>query len=202
MTTPPAHANGLLLILSGPAGVGKTTIVHRVEQRLGACFSVSLTTRPKTAQDVEGRDYFFVGVPEFIRRRDAGELLESAEVFGHYYGTPRQPVLDAVAAGTLMILEIDVQGAIQIKKLLPQALAIFILPPGPEALLERLRRRARDDEETIQRRFGKAKLEIATAFECGAYDAFIVNRDLPRAVADAIALVTARTRAPADVPEP
>ena len=184
--------SGLLLILSGPAGVGKTTIVHQVEQRLGATFSISLTTRPQTPQDVEGRDYYFVTLAEFARRRDAGELLEWAEVFGNCYGTPRQPVLDAVAAGKLIILEIDVQGAIQIKKQMPQAVAIFILPPGPGALLERLRRRARDDEDAIQRRFAKAKQEIATAFECGAYDAFIVNRDLPRAVADTMALVSAR----------
>jgi guanylate kinase len=187
-----APDTGLLLILSGPAGVGKTTIVHQVEQRLGATFSISLTTRPQTPQDVEGRDYYFVTPPEFVRRRDAGELLEWAEVFGNYYGTPRQPVLDAVAAGKLMILEIDVQGAIQIKKQMPRAVALFILPPGPGALLERLRRRARDDEDAIQRRFAKARQEIATAFECGAYDAFVVNRDLSRAVADTMALVRAR----------
>ena len=104
-------------MISGPSGVGKTTITHEVERRLGGVFSVSVTTRPKTPADVEGRDYYFLSEPEFDARRDQGDLLEWAEVFGKYkYGTLRQPVEEHLAAGRLMILEIDVQGALQIKR--------------------------------------------------------------------------------------
>src|SRR5690606_25898816 len=105
----------------------------------------------------DGVDYHFVSADEFIHRRDAGELLEWADVFGNYYGTPRRPVEDALAKGRLMILEIDVQGAIQIKRNLPQAFAVFILPPSEEVLLDRLRKRKREDESIIQKRFAKAR---------------------------------------------
>jgi guanylate kinase len=182
---------GLLLVISGPSGVGKTTITHHVERELGGVFSVSVTTRAKTADDVEGRDYFFVDMPEFERRRDAGELLEWAEVYpGCCYGTPRQPVEDALRSGRLLILEIDVDGAIQIKQKLPGMFGMFVMPPNERVLLERLRSRGREDESVIQRRFAKAKREIIKAWECGAYDQFVVNRDLDHAVTEAVQLVS------------
>ena len=187
-TSPIAHRTspGLLLIISGPSGVGKTTITHHVERALGGRFSVSVTTRPKTDKDTEGNDYYFIDRAEFDRRRDLGELLEWAEVFGNCYGTPRQPVEEALAAGDLMLLEIDVAGAIQVKAKLPDAFALFVLPPDEDTLLERLRRRGREDESVIQRRFKKAKDEIAQAQACGAYDAFIVNDKLDDAVKEAV----------------
>lgn len=188
--TPPSSSPGLLLVISGPSGVGKTTITHHVERELGGVFSVSVTTRPKSPDDVEGRDYCFVDQAEFNRRRDAGELLEFAEVYpGCSYGTPRQPVEAALAAGRLMILEIDVDGAIQIKDKLPHMFGLFVLPPNERVLLDRLRRRGRDDEAVIQRRFAKAKREIIKAWDCGIYDEFIVNRDLDPTVNIAIRLV-------------
>ena len=190
MTTP-AKTHGMLLVISGPSGVGKTTITHRVEKELNAVFSVSVTTRPKTETDREGIDYCFIGVEEFKRRRDAGELLEWAEVFGNFYGTPRKPVMEAMAQGRLVILEIDVEGAIQIKHNLPESYAVFVLPPNERVLLSRLRKRAREDESVIQRRFAKAKFEINHAWECGAYDEFIVNRDLEHAVREAVGLIRA-----------
>ncbi|MBI1338178.1 MAG: guanylate kinase [Phycisphaera sp.] len=183
---------GLLLVISGPSGVGKTTITHHVEQQLDGVFSVSVTTRPKTETDVDGRDYTFITVDDFKRRRDAGELLEWAEVFGNFYGTPRKPVDEAIANGRLMILEIDVEGAVQIKRILPEAFCVFVLPPNEQVLLKRLRKRAREDEAVIQKRFAKAKFEIIRAWECGAYDQFIVNRDLDHAVKEAISLVRER----------
>jgi guanylate kinase len=148
---PVDHANrGLLLVISGPSGVGKTTITHEVERRLGGVFSVSVTTRPSSAADVEGRDYFFINEDEFARRRDAGELLEFATVFGKYsYGTPKAPVLEHLRNGRLVILEIDVQGALQIKRAMPEAYMIFVLPPSDEELLTRLRRRGRENDERI-----------------------------------------------------
>src|SRR5262245_21398811 len=119
-------SRGLLLVISGPSGVGRTTITREVEARLGGVFSISVTTRPKTDADVEGRYYFFISDQDFERRRQAGELLECAEVFGKYkYGTPRRPVDKQLAQGRLVILEIDVQGGLQIKAKLPEAYMIF-----------------------------------------------------------------------------
>ena len=173
---------GLLLIISGPSGVGKTTITHRVERALDAVFSISMTTRPPSGEDKQGSDYQFVSENEFKRHRDNGELLEWAEVFGHYYGTPREPVAQNLTQGRVVILEIDVQGAEQVKRNMPEAFAMFVLPPSEDALLERLRGRQRDDEATIQRRFAKAKDEIARAKSSGVYDAFITNDELEQAV--------------------
>lgn len=184
---------GLLLVISGPSGVGKTTITHEVERRLGGMFSVSVTTRPKTAADIEGRDYFFVSEAEFARRRDDGELLEWATVFGRYsYGTPRKAVAEQLDAGRLVILEIDVQGALQVKSKMPDAYMIFVLPPSDEELLRRLRARGRDSEEAIERRFREAKKEIDTARSSGRYDAFIINDDLAHAIQNACELVQRR----------
>jgi len=183
---------GLLLVISGPSGVGKTTITHHVEQRLGGTFSVSVTTRPKSEQDTEGVDYFFVDEPTFKQRRDQGELLEAAEVYpGRWYGTPRGPVDEALAQGKLFILEIDVDGALQVKQNMPDAFFLFVLPPSLDVLLQRLRSRGREDEDTIQSRFAKAKAEIIKAWDSGVYDEFIVNRDLNHAVNEACALVEA-----------
>lgn len=186
METPAEPRPGLLLIISGPSGVGKTTITHQVRARLGAVFSVSMTTRPITGEDTDGVDYHFVDESQFKLQRDAGNLLEWAKVFGNYYGTPRRPVEEALAQGRLVILEIDVEGAIQIKKNLPESFALFIEPPSEDVLLQRLRRRQREDEQTIRGRFARAKHEIARAKECGAYDAFIVNDKLDQAVDQAV----------------
>ena len=188
---PPPGGRGVLLVISGPSGVGKTTITHHVETVLGGVFSVSLTTRPITPNDKEGRDYYFVDRPTFERARDRGELLEWAEVFGNLYGTPRGPVDAATAAGKLVILEIDVEGAVQVKRAMPECFALFVLPPSLEELLRRLRGRGREDEATIQRRYAKAKSEIIRAWDCGVYDQFIVNRDLDHAVKEAVSLVDA-----------
>ncbi len=199
MATRPTHRlasdteNGLLLVISGPSGVGKTTITRAVERSIpGAVFSVSATTRPRTDVDVEGADYRFVNDEEFERMVDAGEFLEHAVYAGNKYGTLRAPVDAHLSRGRLVILEIDVQGAKQVKARKPDALGVFILPPSESALLERLRARKRESEEIIQRRFALAKQEIAEARTCGAYDAFIVNDTLDRAIAEAIGLVQAR----------
>ena len=186
---------GLLLVISGPSGVGKTTITREIEQRLGGVFSVSVTTRPKTPADVEGRDYTFIDDAEFDRMRRNGELLEWAEVFGkHRYGTPRKPVETQLAAGQLVILEIDVQGGLQVKSKCPDAFMLFVLPPNDQELLLRLKKRGRDSEEAMQRRFSAAKSEIATAQASHAYDEFIVNDHLHAAVDRACALVSERWR--------
>lgn len=182
--------NGMLLIISGPSGVGKTTITRAIERSIpGAVFSVSATTRPRTDVDVDGVDYHFIGTEEFQRRVAAGEFLEHAVYAGNHYGTLRAPVDAQLARGRLMILEIDVQGAKNVKRLMPSAFAMFVLPPSEDALLARLRSRKREPEEVIQRRFNLAREEIAEARRCGAYDAFLVNDDLHRAIAEAVRLV-------------
>ncbi len=172
----------MLVVISGPSGVGKTTIVHVVKERLGGEFSVSATTRPQSDQEEHGVDYLFLKEDAFQAMVDAGEFLEYARVFGkHSYGTPRGPVEDALAQGALIILDIDVQGGIQVRKSMPEAYMIFILPPGDEELLRRLRGRGRDDEQAIQARFAEAKKEIGLARSHEIYDAFVVNDDLETA---------------------
>lgn len=180
---------GLLVVISGPSGVGKTTITHQLVQRLGAVFSVSMTTRPKTAADTEGVDYYFVDEDRFQRAIDDGELLEWAQVFNNYYGTPRYAVERRLAEGRDVILEIDVYGAEQVKAAMPEALAIFVNPPSEDELLRRLRARAREGEDVIQRRFREAQREMRQARESGAYDHFIVNENLDEAIARACQIV-------------
>ena len=182
---------GLLLIVSGPSGAGKTTIARQAEQALCAVFSVSMTTRPRMSKDQEGVDYLFVDEPTFDACRERGDLLEWAKVFDHSYGTPRQPVEAGLAAGRVVILEIDVKGAIQVKQNMPEALAVFVEPPREEELLVRLRGRGRDTEEVIQRRFQAARDEIRDAHMCGVYEAFIVNENLEVSVTELLQLVEA-----------
>ncbi|MBT5582560.1 MAG: guanylate kinase [Phycisphaerales bacterium] len=184
---------GLLLVVSGPSGVGKTTIVHRVRERLGGQFSVSATTRPKSLAEVNGEDYLFVSPSEFERLKSNDAFLEHAEVFGrHAYGTPREPVENALRDGDLILLDIDVQGAIQIREHMPSAYMIFILPPSDEELRHRLETRGREDEDAIARRFAEARREIDLATSRTLYDAFIVNDNLDRAVDEACRLVSER----------
>ena len=135
---------GLLLVISGPSGVGKTTITRALERRLGGVFSVSATTRPRAEGEVDGRDYCFRSDLEFQQLADEGAFLEQAQVYGEYrYGTPREPVERQVAEGRLVILDIDVQGARQVKQAMPDAFTLFILPPSDDELLRRLRQRRR-----------------------------------------------------------
>ncbi len=186
-------SRGLLLVISGPAGAGKTTITREVERRVGGVFSVSMTTRAKTHKDVEARDYFFVDYDRFQLAIAADELLEHAEVYpGKCYGTPRGPVEAQLKEGQVVILEIDVDGARQVKANHPQTLAVFILPPSEDELLARLRGRAREPESDIQVRFAKAKQEIDLARRSGVYDHFVVNDDLASAIDEVVQHVRAR----------
>jgi guanylate kinase len=182
--------NGMLLVLSGPSGVGKTTITRAIERSIpDAVFSVSATTRPKTDADVEGVDYHFLDREEFEQREQRGEFLETATYAGNRYGTLEAPVDAQLERGRLMILEIDVQGAVAVRAKRPDMFGLFILPPSEETLLERLRGRKRESEEVIQRRFAEARREIEQAKNSGVYDAFIVNDDLDHAIEQAVATV-------------
>jgi guanylate kinase len=187
---------GLLLVVSGPSGVGKTTIVHRIRERLGGAFSVSVTTRPRGVGEVDGRDYQFVTREQFDEMEQLGAFLEHAEVFGrHAYGTPRDPVQQSLQGGELIVLDIDVQGAMQIRNHMPDAFMLFILPPSEDELYRRLASRGRDEADAIERRFAEARREIALATSKNTYNAFIVNDSLDRAVDEACQLVTARRSA-------
>lgn len=187
------RGRGLLLVMSGPSGVGKTSIVHELTRRLDAVFSVSATTRARTAAERDGVDYFFVTETDFQKWIDEGRFLEFAQVFGRsWYGTPREPVERQLALGKVVVLYIDVQGAEQVRKAMPDTFAIFILPPSEDELLRRLRARGREDEAAIQRRFAEAKREIAFAHSSGVYDHFVVNDDLFKALDEVDRLVRAR----------
>ena len=188
--------NGMLLIISGPSGVGKTTLTRGVERSIAdSVFSVSCTTRAKTPADVDGVDYHFLSDEQFEAMREKHAFLEHAGVYGKKYGTPRDWVIEQLHRGRLVILEIDVQGAIQVKQSLPDAFSLFIMPPSEEALLTRLHSRKREDEAQIQKRFAQAKLEIDAAKESGVYDHFIVNQDVQVAIREAVdKVIAARTR--------
>ena len=184
------NKSGLLLVVCGPSGVGKTTIVHAVQKDLNGIFSISATTRPQSEQEVDGEDYCFISDEHFQNMLEHDEFLEYATVFGrHSYGTPRQPVVDALNQGKLIILDIDVQGALQVRKAMSQAFMLFILPPSEEELLRRLRARGREDETVIQRRFAEAKHEINLARTSHAFDEFLINDNLEATIGQAIALV-------------
>lgn len=193
MTHDDAGQQGLLVIVSGPSGAGKTTIARAIHGAFpGSALSLSLTTRPMGPMEKEGVDYHFASEEEFQRGVDEGAFLEHAGVYGKRYGTPRKPVEEGLAAGRLVILEIDVQGAKQVKGKIPDALAMFVLAPTEEELLERLRARKRDSEEVIQKRFARAREEMAEARRCGVYERFIVNDELERAKREAIGAVRER----------
>lgn len=187
---PTTRTQGALIVISGPSGVGKTTIVHKVREELNAIFSVSATTRPKSESETDGVDYYFITPDRFEAMRQSGAFLEHAEVFHcHRYGTLKDPVEQVLGEGKLMLLDIDVQGGVQVHKNMPDSLRFFILPPSEEELLRRLTARGRDDADSIERRFSEAKQEIKFARNSGAYDFFIVNDNLDLAVAETVAII-------------
>jgi guanylate kinase len=183
--------HGLLLFVSGPSGVGKSTLCNRLAQDLPAQFAVSATTRQGKPQDQWGKKYLFVNENEFKQRIANNEFLEYAKVFGHWYGTLRQPVLDALADGRTVLLEIDIQGGIQIAKMFPAAVGVFILPPTNEELIRRLRERGRDEPDVIDMRMRQAHQEITMAEQSGAYRIKVVNRVLDQTIAELIGFVNA-----------
>ncbi|MEM6257389.1 MAG: guanylate kinase [Planctomycetota bacterium] len=186
-----ASYSGLLVIVSGPAGVGKSTIVNAMVDRLDALLSISMTTRYMGPNDVDGQHYYFVSESEFKKLVKLGQMLEYAQVYDNYYGTPAEPVENALAQGETVILEIDVQGANQVKQRMPGAVGILIEPPSDAVLLQRLRDRKREDEATIQKRFSRARDEIQLAKDLGIYQHAVVNDQLDSAIDRAVAIVEA-----------
>ena len=182
---------GLLLVLSSPSGAGKTTIARRLFEveadRLH--MSVSHTTRPQRASEVEGRHYHFVDEAAFLGLRSSGAFIESAEVFGHWYGSARAPVERALDKGRDVIFDIDWQGTQQLTRSMPDDLVrVFILPPSFSALEERLRRRSQDSEAVVARRMARAADELGHYRE---YDYLVVNADLAQCVREVRAVLQA-----------
>lgn len=164
---------GALFVVSGASGTGKTTLLRAALRRVpGLEFSVSATTRAARTGERDGVDYHFVDVGRFRGMLAEGALLEHAEVYGTLYGTPRAPVLAALAAGRSIVLDIDVQGAAQVRAAYPEAVTIFVLPPRVEAIRERLAARGTDDAAVVERRIRDAHAQIA---RCGDYDYLVMN---------------------------
>lgn len=180
---------GTLFIVTAPSGAGKTTLVSGLLARDPlVTLSVSYATRAPRAGEVHGTHYHFVDVPTFRALRDKGEFLEWAEVHGNYYGTSRAWLETQIAAGNDILLEIDWQGAQQVRKVFPKAVGVFILPPSVEELERRLRGRGTDAEEVIARRVLGARGEMRHVAE---FDYVIINEDLPTALEDLVAVVRA-----------
>jgi len=183
---------GILFIISAPSGSGKSTLVNQLRTLVsGLEFSISYTTRAPRGSEEEGREYHFTDRAEFERMIAAGEFLEYAEVFGNYYGTARRTLQDAERDGKDILLDIDVQGAAQVRERLPDAVSIFVMPPTPEILATRLRNRSRAEgqveQEVIERRLAKAKQEIENYRQ---YGYILVNDILDRAVEELEAIVS------------
>ena len=178
-----------VFIISAPSGSGKSTLVHRLLEAVpGLTFSISYTTRPPRPSETAGVDYIFISRAEFEKRLAHGEFLEYAEVFGNYYGTNRATFEQAAHQGKDLVLDIDVQGARQLKVAIPEAISIFVLPPSREILEQRLRTRSQDTEEVIRRRLKGAAEEVRNYTQ---YDYVLINRELEDSSARLASIVKA-----------
>ncbi len=180
--------SGKLFIISGPSGAGKGTICKRLIEETNVELSVSMTTRSPRPGEEEGKSYFFTTMEDFQKEIEAGGLLEYASVYGNYYGTPKQKVVEKLRAGTDIVLEIDIQGALNVKEVYPQGIFIFILPPSMAELRKRITGRGSESEDAINLRLSQTLKEVSYIDK---YDYCVVNGDLDEAVARVKAIVMA-----------
>lgn len=183
-----SRKEGKLYVITGPSGTGKGCVCKEILKEAENEFSVSMTTRSAREGETHGKDYYFVSEEEFLENVEKGNFLEHARVFDNLYGTPRDMVMKQLARGRNVILDIDVQGALQVKKAMPEAILIFLLPPSLEELRKRLEGRATDAQDVIEKRLGQALNEIKLI---GEYDYYVVNDDIDKAVAEVRSIMTA-----------
>lgn len=180
---------GRLIVVSGPSGAGKSTVVFKaINGRDKMCFSTSVTSRKPRPGEVDGREYFFIDAARFEEMVQNDELLEHAVYVGNYYGTPRKFVEDKLSAGESVFLDIEVQGARQVKEKMPDAIMIFLIPPSLGELKNRLESRGTETEETIKGRLARAREEYA---EADFYDYIVVNDDIDSAANELLSILTA-----------
>jgi guanylate kinase len=189
ITTQSPGAAGCLFVVAAPSGGGKSSMVNALlEREPGIRLSVSYTTRPPRPGESEGEHYHFIDVAHFLALRERGEFLEHAFVHGNWYATSATWLKEQVAAGQDVLLEIDWQGAAQVRRLIPESVHVFILPPSIAALRERLEKRGQDPPDVIEQRLSAARVEMR---HCGEFDYVIMNQDFARAVDDLSAIVRA-----------
>lgn len=180
---------GRLIVVSGPSGAGKSTVVFKaISGRDKMCFSTSVTSRKPRPGEIDGREYFFIDAERFEQMVQNDELLEHAVYVGNYYGTPRKFVEDKLSAGESVFLDIEVQGARQVKEKMPDAIMIFLIPPSLSELKKRLESRGTETEETIKGRLARAREEYA---EADFYDYIVVNDDIDTAADELLSILTA-----------
>lgn len=184
------NERGLLVVISGPSGVGKGTVRKALFDmpKHNLTYSVSMTTRKMRPGEVDGKDYYFVSREEFEKKIEEGKLLEHAEFVGNYYGTPLDKVNEQLDNGNEVVLEIEVEGAQQVKKKMPDCVMIFIVPPGKQALYDRLKSRGTESEEVINQRIQKANREFKKAY---LYDYIVVNDEVNNAADRIMAIIRA-----------
>lgn len=183
------QSKGFLVVLSGPSGVGKNTVLSTVLPQVpGLQYSISVTTRPPRPGEVHGQDYFFVSEEEFDRLVQEDRLLEWAEFVGYRYGTPRDYIEQCLQAGMTVIMDIDIQGARQVRQKMPEAILVFLWPPSLDELSRRIRERGKDSEAAISRRLSMARQELQAVCD---YDYVIVNDSVEKAAAELRAIVMA-----------
>jgi guanylate kinase len=182
-------SKGRLIVITGPSGVGKSTLCALLVERLGATLSISATTRPKGTGEIDGKNYIFLSREAFERKLADGEFLEHAEYLGNLYGTPAGPVRESLDRGQDVLLEIEVQGGMQVAEKCPDAVMIQVVPADQRALADRITGRGRDTPEVIDERLANAQREIALARDSGVYRHFVVNDVLEDAVSEIAGIV-------------
>lgn len=184
--------NAKIVVVSGPSGVGKSTLCKEVANRTGAYLSISATTRTPGENETDGREYWFISKEEFERKIESDEFLEYAKVYDNWYGTPKDKVNQALAEGKTVLLEIDTQGGLSVKKRYPDAVMLFIMPPSHRELASRMEHRGREkDDQTARKRLNNAGSEIAMAWQ--HYEHMVINADFETAVTEIIAILNSET---------